>query len=171
MLLIEERFSEYTHGNLKQRITYALCFLPTHVAFCLQDTSHILKNHIQKCADAAVQHLDSLLKEEQEPFTMNEHYYMEYRSKFLAYYKGARLRAKSNFIRNLENRGDGDMMQAMNDALASLTRMGLESADASLFANLLPSDPMEPAIGIMADVRAYFQGPQLIFLPPLLHDG
>jgi len=88
---------------------------------------------------------------------MNEHYYMEYRTKFLAYYKEARLRAKSNFIRNLENRDDKDMTQAMNDALASLTRMGLESVDASLLANLLPSDPMEPAIGIMADVRAYFQ--------------
>ncbi|KAH9965467.1 P-loop containing nucleoside triphosphate hydrolase protein [Russula dissimulans] len=139
MLLIEDRFSEYTHGHLKQRIT------------------NILKIHIQQCADAAVQHLDSLLKEEQEPFTMNEHYYMEYRSKFLAHYKEARLRAKSNFIRNLENRDDRDMTQAMNDALASLTRMGLESVDASLLANLLPSDPMEPAIGIMADVRAYFQ--------------
>jgi len=89
---------------------------------------------------------------------MNEHYFMEYRSKFLAHYKEARLKTKSQFIRNLENRDDGDMMQAMNDAMSSLTRMGLEAANASLLANLLPSDPMEPAIGIMADVRAYFQG-------------
>ena len=89
---------------------------------------------------------------------MNEHYFMEYRSKFLAHYKGARLKSKSQFIQNLENRDDGDMMQAMNDAISSLTRMGLEAANASLLANLLPPDPMEPAIGIMADVRAYFQG-------------
>jgi hypothetical protein len=96
-----------------------------------------------------------LIEEEQEPFTMNTHYYMEYRSKFLAHYKDARLKAKSNFIRNME---DSDMSQAMNDAVCSLTRLGLEAVDASLFANLLPPDPMEPAIGIMADVRAYFQG-------------
>lgn len=89
---------------------------------------------------------------------MNEHYFMEYRSKFLAHYKEARLKSKSQFIQNLENRDDGDMMQAMNDAISSLTRMGLEAANASLLANLLPPDPMEPAIGIMADVRAYFQG-------------
>ena len=89
---------------------------------------------------------------------MNEHYFMEYRSNFLAYYREARLRAKSQFIRNLENRDDGDLVEAMNDAVSSLTRMGLEAVNTSLFANLLPSDPMDPAIGIMADVRAYFQG-------------
>jgi hypothetical protein len=89
---------------------------------------------------------------------MNEHYFMEYRSKFMAYYREARLRAKSQFIRNLENSNDGDVMEAMNEALSSLTRLGLEAANASLFANLLPSDPMDPAIEIMADVRAYFQG-------------
>ena len=117
-----------------------------------------MKDHIEKCADAAAQHIDSLLEEELEPFTMNEHYFMEYRSKFLAHYKEARLKAKSQFIRNLENSDDGDMMRAMNEALSSLTRMGLEAANASTLANLLPSDPMDPAIGIMAEVRAYFQG-------------
>ena len=87
---------------------------------------------------------------------MNEHYFMEYRSKFLAYYKEARNRAKSDVIRNL-NSDDGSMMEAMRDSLFSLTRLGIE-ANASSLANLLPSDPMDPAIGIMADVRAYFQG-------------
>jgi protein subunit release factor A len=117
-----------------------------------------LKDHVEKCADAAAQHIGFLLEEEQEPFTMNEHYFMEYRSKFLAYYREARLRAQSQFIRNLENREDEDIMNAMNDAISSVTRMGLEAANASLFANLLPADPMDPAIGIMAEVRAYFQG-------------
>ena len=83
---------------------------------------------------------------------------MEYRSKFLAHYKGARLREKSNFIRNIQRSDDGNVMQAMSEAMAALTRIGLEGADVSLLANLLPPDPMEPAIGIMADIRAYFQG-------------
>jgi hypothetical protein len=88
-----------------------------------------LKGHIEKCADAAAQHLNSLLEEEREPFTMNECYFMEYHSKFMDYYKGARQRA----------------------------RMGLEIANGPQQANL-PADRMDPAIGIMADVRAYFQG-------------
>jgi 2-oxo-4-hydroxy-4-carboxy--5-ureidoimidazoline (OHCU) decarboxylase len=117
-----------------------------------------LQGHLDKCADAASQHIASLIEEEQEPFTMNEHYYMEYRSKFLAHYRGARQRAKSDFMRNLENTNNQDIRQALNDTISSLARMGLEKVDASLLANLLPSDPMEKAIGIMADVRAYFQG-------------
>jgi hypothetical protein len=96
-----------------------------------------------------------LIEEEQEPFTMNAHYYMEYRSKFLAHYKDARMKAKSNFTRNLE---DHNMGQAISETLISLTRLGLERVDAASLAKLLPPDPMEPAVEIMADVRAYFQG-------------
>ena len=116
-----------------------------------------MQGHIQKCADAAEQHINSLLEEEQEPFTMNEHYYLEYRANFFAYYKGARMRAKSNFIRNLEDHRDLDMVTALNEAMSSLTRMGLHGVNASSLASLLPPDPVEPAVGIMADVRAYFQ--------------
>jgi len=58
----------------------------------------------------------------------------------------------------MQNNDDYSMALAMSEAMSALTRMGLEGADASLLANLLPPDPMEPAIGIMADVRAYFQG-------------
>lgn len=138
-------------------------FLVAAVPFCLHQIRSILQDHLDKCADAASQHIDSLIEQEQEPFTMNTHYYMEYRSKFLAHYKGARQRSKSNFMRNLESSQDHDVRQALNDAISSLTRMGLEAVDASLLANLLPPDPMEPSIGIMADVRAYFQGSEHIF--------
>ena len=122
-----------------------------------------MKDHIEECAVAAARHINSLLEEEKEPFTMNDHYFLDYRSKFLAYYKDARLRAKSQFIRNLENRDDGDIVEAMSEALSSLTRMGLEATSSSL-ANLVPADPMDPAIEIMADARAYFQGSSGILL-------
>ncbi|KAI0250037.1 hypothetical protein BJV78DRAFT_616771 [Lactifluus subvellereus] len=49
------------------------------------------------------------------------------------------------------------MTRAMNDTLSSLAKMGLQAVNAPALANLLPLDPMEPAIEIMADVRAYFQ--------------
>ena len=123
-----------------------------------------MQEHLETCANAASKHIDSLIEQEHEPFTMNTHYFMEYRSKFLAHYKGARLKEKSSFIRNMQSNDDGNMMQAMSEAMSALTRMGLEGADSSLLANLLPPDPMEPAIGIMADVRAYFQGSWLYLL-------
>ena len=120
--------------------------------------SNIMQSHIQKCADAAAQHIDSLLEDENEPFTMNVHYYAEYRSKFFVDYKKTRLKAKSNFVQNLENSNDTGMMAAVSESISALAKLGLHSVDAPSLAALLPLDPMEPAIGIMADVRAYFQG-------------
>lgn len=122
---------------------------------------NIMQAHLQKCADAAVQHIDSLLEDEIEPFTMNNHYYSEYRSKFLNHYKSDRLRSKSSFIRNLEDTS-GDSLGAINDTISSLAKLGLHSVNASSLATLLPADPMEPAIEIMADVRAYFQGREFL---------
>jgi hypothetical protein len=124
----------------------------------------IVQNHIQECADSARQHIKSMLDNEHEPFTMNEHYFRDYRSKFFTYYKGTRSRAQSRFIRNLEDRDDEDVTNLVNDALSSIARLGLD-INAQALANLLPLDPMEEAIEIMADVRAYFQGSPL---PPFI---
>lgn len=122
-----------------------------------------MQEHLEKCADAASQHIEFLVEQELEPFTMNDHLYLEYRSNFLAHYKGAWLREKSNFMKNLENSDDRSIVEALKETLTGLTKLGLESANAPALAKLLPSDPMEPAIGIMADVRAYFQGASYIF--------
>ena len=117
-----------------------------------------MQEHLERCADAASQHIDSLIEQEQEPFTMNQYLYLEYRSNFFDHYKGARLREKSDFIKNLEGTSDRSIKETMKDAFTALTKLGLEAANASSLAKLLPLDPMEPAIGIMAGVRAYFQG-------------
>lgn len=44
----------------------------------------------------------------------------------------------------------------MNKALSSLKELGI-SAEADDLAKLLPADPLEVALGIMASVRGYFQ--------------
>ncbi|KAF8270214.1 P-loop containing nucleoside triphosphate hydrolase protein [Lactarius quietus] len=137
--LVEIHFSQYTHGHLKQGVM------------------NIMQTHIQKCADSAAQHIDSLLEDESEPFTMNTHYYSEYRSKFLNHYKSDRLKSKSSFIKNLEDSNNTCMVDVVNETISSLAKLGLHSVEASSLAALLPPDPMEPAIEIMADVRAYFQ--------------
>ena len=122
-----------------------------------------MQEHLEKCADATSQHIDFLIEQEEEPFTMNEHLYMEYRTNFFAYYKGARQREKSNFMKNLES-DDRGMKEALKETLTGLTKLELETVDTPSFAKLLPPDPMEPAIDIMADVRAYFQGEWYILL-------
>jgi hypothetical protein len=96
-----------------------------------------------------------LLEEEQEPFTMNEHYFMDYRSKFLGHYKGIRQKAESSFIDELESE---ENKQLMSKVTSGLTALGFPNVDPSTLPRLLPPDPMESAIEIMAEVRAYFQG-------------
>lgn len=116
-----------------------------------------MQSHVQRCTDATTQHINSLLMDQNKPFTMNARYYAEYRSKFLSHYKRDRLRLKISVIRNLEDNPPSTKM-ALNEAMSSLAKLGFRSLEASSLAALLPPDPMEPAIGIMADVRAYFQG-------------
>jgi hypothetical protein len=124
-----------------------------------------MQSHIQRCAEAATQHIDCLLKDENEPFTLNDRYYAEYRSKFLSHYKTDRLRAKSSVIQNLEENNSPNMKMAVSEAISSLAKLGFRSIDAPSLVALLPPDPMEPAIGIMADVRAYFQGREHLVYP------
>ena len=114
-------------------------------------------SHIQKCADAAAQQIGFLLIDEHEPFTSNVHYYTEYRKKFLDHYKRDRLMITNTIMRNFDPE-TSKMKNVLNEAISALTRLGLHSVDPSSLAALLPPDPMETGIGIMADVRAYFQG-------------
>ncbi|KAF8504672.1 P-loop containing nucleoside triphosphate hydrolase protein [Russula emetica] len=134
--VIEDHFSQYTQGHLKQRII------------------SIMHGHIQRSADLAEQRITFLLEEEQEPFTMNEHYFMDYRSKFLGHYKGMRQKAESSFIDKLQSEENKQLVSRVTSTLAAL---GLSNVDSSTLPRLLPPDPMESAIEIMAEVRAYFQ--------------
>lgn len=138
--LVEEQFSQYTHGHLKQGVR------------------NIMQSHIQKCADTAAQQIGFLLADEHEPFTLNVHYYTEYRSKFLGHYERDRLMSTSRVMRNLDpDCCSPGMKIILDEAISSLAKLGLHWVDASSLVALLPPDPMGTAIGIMADVRAYFQ--------------
>jgi hypothetical protein len=114
-----------------------------------------MHGHIQMCADLAEQRITFLLEEEQEPFTMNEHYFMDYRSKFLGHYKGIRQKAESSFIDKIQSEENKQLVSRVTSTLAAL---GFSNVDPSTLPRLLPPDPMESAIEIMAEVRAYFQG-------------
>ena len=122
-----------------------------------------MHGHIQRCAEVGEQRITFLLEEEQEPFTMNEHYFMEYRSKFLGHYKGIRQKAENKFMDNLQSEEKKHLVSNVTSTLAAL---GLSNVDPSTLPRLLPPDPMESAIEIMAEVRAYFQGSErsLLFL-------
>ncbi|KAI0295243.1 P-loop containing nucleoside triphosphate hydrolase protein [Russula brevipes] len=136
--VIEDHFSQYTHGRLKQRVI------------------NVMHDHIQRCADVAEQHINFQLEGEQEPFTMNEQCFMNYRSKFLAYYKEVRQKSHSN----PENtKGETKLFASK---MAGPAELCLHPVDPLSLAWFLPPDPEKSAIAVMAEVRAYFQGSECL---------
>jgi hypothetical protein len=123
-----------------------------------------MHGHIQRCADATEQRIDFLLEEEQEPFTLNTHSFMDYRSKFLTYYKGTRQKSQSTFIDKLES-NQHEARVAVSRVLTLIAELGIQNITASSLPRLLPLDSMESAIEIMAEVRAYFQGSECFSFP------
>ncbi len=113
---------------------------------------------------------------EKHPRTLNEPYYLDYRARFLSHYKGWRpkddqprssLTSRINAAFNGET-AEPDLQNDINLILAGFSKIGLHSMQPNDLAKLLPPDPYDAAIDIMASVRAYFQGEHLCHLPRCL---
>jgi hypothetical protein len=109
---------------------------------------------------------------EDRPFSLNTHYLADYKDKFLAYYRGAREKDRNvDLMRAIETYTPPVSSSAFNrnapsnqaptgiaKVLAGLVEIGIIGIRPEDLAKLIPPDGMEPALIIMADVRAYFQG-------------
>ncbi|EGO00516.1 hypothetical protein SERLA73DRAFT_71538 [Serpula lacrymans var. lacrymans S7.3] len=122
-----------------------------------------VKDHLDSCAKKTRQHIEWLLEVEKSPNTLNVHYYSDYKDKFLSFYKGRRNdQSHGNTLENLRSfrsvQGFPTTFEsAVNKAISGLSDMGISGINPADLAKLLPVDPMEPALVIMAGVRAYFQ--------------
>lgn len=117
-----------------------------------------------------------ILALEDRPFSLNTHYLADYKAKFLAYYKGAREKdrnatlmsaiqtysppAPSGVFRgsNRTSYSEPSAPTGIAKVLAGLVEIGIHGVRPEDLSKLIPPDGMEPALVIMADVRAYFQG-------------
>lgn len=142
-----------------------------------------MQQHVTECLKHAEERISWLLALEDRPFTMNNHYLSDYRNKFLAHYRGAReSHQQPDVMRTIQSYSSSSMAArqvnvyngqptGVAKVMASLAEIGMNSVRPDDLAKLLPSDKMEPALVIMADVRAYFQGMFLFrcctfFFPP-----
>ncbi|KAJ3503458.1 hypothetical protein NLJ89_g8422 [Agrocybe chaxingu] len=159
--LISKHFGHFGQGQLEQRIRT------------------IMHEHIQTCASNAQLRIEWLLDIESEPFSLNTHYLQDYKEKFLAFYKGERRRyerskttAATPAVRDvaLEVQRTGrsrdkeapvvpmsQPVMSVETVLAGLAQLGYTGLKEEDLQRLIPGDRMEPALDIMADVRAYFQ--------------
>ena len=122
---------------------------------------------MQDCGKRATEQIHWLQEIEKRPRTLNDHYYSDYKDKFLSMYRGGRqtssngdtVKMLAKFAKNQSSlkRNSPEFVENANKILAGLTEMGLNIKAPELL-KLLPPDPFEPALHIMATVRDYFQG-------------
>lgn len=122
----------------------------------------IVREQLHSLHETTLQQLNGLLSVEGLPFTLNHTYLKEYKNKFLAHYRDIRQRSKGHdtIVRRLQE-PEGTVAAPAHPKLADLTdllqRFGLTCTPKDLH-RLLPEDELEPALDIIATVRAYFQG-------------
>ena len=138
----------------------------------------LIQDHINKCMNNTQERIAWILALEDRPFSLGTHYLAHYRAKFLAYYKGAREQDRNrNLMSAIQSftppasSASTTRRQSFQETpptgiakvLAGLVELGFHGVKPEDLAKLIPPDGMEPALEIMADVRAYFQGTFLLF--------
>lgn len=116
----------------------------------------------------AQERIDWLMKLEDRPFSLNTHYLADYKDKFLDHYRTAREKDRNPKLMAAIQQyspapGSGSshvpsVPTGIEKVLAGLIEMGIVGVRPEALAKLIEPDGVEPALGIMADVRAYFQG-------------
>ncbi|KAJ7831451.1 P-loop containing nucleoside triphosphate hydrolase protein [Mycena olivaceomarginata] len=142
--LIAIHFSAFGQGGLEQRVTI------------------LVQDYMKQRADAAQALISKLIAlEEDGPLTLNEHYLADYKTKFLSHYKSTREKTQNPVLANAIEAhrlvSSPAAYPGIAQVLAGLAAVGLNGIDAEDLVKLLPPDRMDPALNIMADVRAYFQ--------------
>lgn len=111
--------------------------------------------------------IDGLVRGECEPYTQNDEYFLAYKTRMLTRYKiiHQELQGKANLVTalrafnpsNSSSTGNSSQWTYLNNAISNLSSFGIQ-IKAEDFVMLLPQHDLTPALDIMAEVRAYFQG-------------
>lgn len=149
--LVRVHFGSFGQGQLEQRVKV------------------IIQDHLNKCKERTEERIEWLVKLEDRPFSLNTHYLTDYKEKFLAHFCTARekdrnpvlmaaIEVYSPPLSQPQTRGfPPPAPTGIAKVLASLVEMGIVGVKPDALAKLMEPDGMEPALNIMADVRAYFQ--------------
>jgi hypothetical protein len=120
-------------------------------------------DYIKECATTAHSRLDWLLELEGSPFTLNTHYFAEYKDKFMEYYRGLANSSENSDLASalvtgsLEAAGEA-VRKGIPEALAALAKAGLRELATRDLAKLLVRNSDERALEVMAEVHAYYEG-------------
>ena len=153
--IIDRHFAAIGKGSAKQSVLYVVAL------YCYSLTNEwwarmTVQDHLDVAAEHTKERIQWILDLEGSPTTLNTHYFSDYRDKFLAYYKGIR-NSDGLATQIWKSPVESGKFAGVQKVISSLAEIGLNARPEDL-PKLLPADPMEAAITIMASVRAYFQG-------------
>jgi len=128
-----------------------------------------MQDHLKSCFAKTEQRINWLVDLEDTPFSLNTHYLSDYKSKFLTFYRGVRNKGNHKDVMaqidtyvpsslTYNNPKNASSSFGISKVMSGLAEIGLIGVQARDLAKLFKIDDMEPALEIMADVRAYFQG-------------
>lgn len=134
--------------------------------------SAIIQQRTKECLDKTEERITWLLRTEEHPFSLNADFYNEQRAKYLAEYMGSYgnhnhsrvmdyLQDYNNGKRTVQafvNNRYVDQPTGVAKVLVTLAEIGMADIKAEDLPKLFSCDQMHPALVIMADVRAYFEG-------------
>ncbi|KAF7797716.1 hypothetical protein EIP86_008916 [Pleurotus ostreatoroseus] len=112
--------------------------LPDHVHVIVEDL-------VEQCKTATLARIDWMLQLENPPFTLNDHYFANYREEYLKRYKKAR--QSDNGFTTPED---------IAEALAALAKIGHQGLKEDDLPRLFGPDPYEEELIVMAEMSAYF---------------
>lgn len=139
--LVQQHFATFSSGGLHHTI---LRLVFAQMKNCSQRTMEKLR--------------ECIALEQEEPMTANEHYFEDYKAKYMTRYKKIRRKhTQHNGQLQTFMQGGFQGSEIMRGAISNLRAMGLPGSEDALL-QLLPPDPIDNAIQIMAECRAYYQG-------------
>lgn len=169
-IIIQKHFAAFGQGMLEHRVRYVLYLWWSVIRKFSLLRSILIQDHLKSCLAKTEERINWLVDLEDKPFSLNTHYLADYSSKFLAYYRGARRKNNHTDIMDTitmyappspsttNSRHGTPVVSGVSKVLSGLIEIGFNGIEAHDLAKLLKTDKMEPALEIMAEVRAYFQG-------------
>lgn len=128
----------------------------------------LILDYVKSLAQQTLQKIFWIHDLEKVPMTLNEHYYSDYEDKFLAHFRGWRSENRdAPWVQHLKliavnkdakPREDDSVESHVQRVLQGFNGLGVHGVKPMDLPKVLPPDPFETALKIMASVRAYFQG-------------
>lgn len=154
--LVQTHFGKFEHGGLMDamRCVHLFNVVEGMMVMVVILCSAVVDQVVQTLFKSAKKILQSVCESESQPWTQNDEYYFLCRNEFLSTYRTIYRESTRSDVNLLSSNSD----RTANNILSGLVQLGIHGVTKLDLAKLMPPNPFDAALDIMAEVRAYFQG-------------